>query len=82
MPARLGSLTEKSVRLLVLIHVLIFTTDGDGGAGMETDYYDILTAPQLTNQFVPGYEGYQRRVGQMIKEQHRKVFWVTPNPDL
>ena len=30
--------------------------------------------PELTNQFVPGYEGYQRRVGEMIKEQHRKVF--------
>ena len=24
--------------------------------------------PELTNQFVPGYEGYQRRVGEMIKE--------------
>ena len=30
--------------------------------------------PELTNQFVPGYEDYQRRVGQMIKEQHRQVF--------
>ena len=30
--------------------------------------------PELTNHFVPGYEGYQRRVGQMIKEQHRQVF--------
>ena len=30
--------------------------------------------PELTNHFVPGYEGYQRRVGEMIKEQHRKVF--------
>ena len=24
--------------------------------------------PELTNHFVPGYEGYQRRVGEMIKE--------------
>ena len=30
--------------------------------------------PELTNQLAPGYEGYQRRVGQMIKEQHRRVF--------
>ena len=30
--------------------------------------------PELTNQFVPGYEGYQRRVGQMKMEQHRRVF--------
>ena len=30
--------------------------------------------PELTNQFVPGYEGYQRRVGEMIKEQHRRIF--------
>ena len=30
--------------------------------------------PELTNQFVPGYEGYQRRVGEMIKKQHRQVF--------
>ena len=30
--------------------------------------------PELTNQFVPGFEGYQSRVGEMIKEQHRKVF--------
>ncbi len=30
--------------------------------------------PELTNQFAPGYESYQRRVGQMIKEQHRRVF--------
>ena len=35
---------------------------------------DNPTEPELTNQFVPGYEGYQRRVGEMIKEQHRKVF--------
>ena len=35
--------------------------------------------PELTNQFVPGYEGYQRRVGEMIKKQHRKVFgWRIP----
>ena len=31
--------------------------------------------PELTNHFVPGYEGYQRRVGEMIKKQHRKVLW-------
>ena len=30
--------------------------------------------PELTNQFVPGYEGYQSRVGEMIKEQHKRVF--------
>ena len=30
--------------------------------------------PELANQFVPGYEGYQRRVGEMIKKQHRQVF--------
>ena len=30
--------------------------------------------PELTIQFVPGYESYQRRVGEMIKEQHRRVF--------
>ena len=29
---------------------------------------------ELANQFVPGYEGYQRRVGEMIKKQHRRVF--------
>ena len=29
---------------------------------------------ELANQFVPGYEGYQRRVGEMIKKQHRQVF--------
>ena len=28
----------------------------------------------LTNQFEPCYEGYQRRVGEMIMKQHRKVF--------
>ena len=38
--------------------------------------------PELANQFVPGYEGYQRRVGQMIKEKHRKVFGMMPTPDL
>ena len=30
--------------------------------------------PELTNQFLRGYEGYQRRVGQMKMEQHRQVF--------
>ena len=30
--------------------------------------------PELTNQFVPGYEDYQRRVGLMIMKQHRQVF--------
>ena len=30
--------------------------------------------PELTNNLVPGYEGYQRRVGEIIKEQHRKGF--------
>lgn len=30
--------------------------------------------PELINQFVPGYESYQRRVGQMIMRQHRQVF--------
>ena len=30
--------------------------------------------PDLTDQFVPGYEGYQRRVGQMIKKKHWRVF--------
>ena len=30
--------------------------------------------PELTNQLVPGYEGYQRRVGQMIKKKHMRVF--------
>ncbi len=30
--------------------------------------------PELTNDFVPGYEGYQRRVGEMIMRQHRQVF--------
>ena len=34
--------------------------------------------PELTNQLVPGYEGYQRRVGQMIKEQHRRVLELRP----
>ena len=42
---------------------------------------DNPTEPELTNQFVPGYEGYQRRVGEMIKEQHRKVFGMMPTPD-
>ena len=42
---------------------------------------DNPTEPELTNQFVPGYEGYQRRVGEMIKEQHRKVFGMMPIPD-
>ena len=26
--------------------------------------------PELTNQFVPGYEGYQRRVVAMIQRKH------------
>ena len=30
--------------------------------------------PELTNRFVPDYLGYQRRVGQMIKEQQWKEF--------
>ena len=30
--------------------------------------------PELTNQFAPGYESYQRRVGEMINEKHRRVF--------
>ena len=30
--------------------------------------------PELTKHFVPGYEGYQRRVGQMRMGQHRRVF--------
>ena len=39
--------------------------------------------PELTNQFVPGYEDYQSRVGEVIKEQHRKVFLgMMPTPDL
>ena len=36
--------------------------------------YDISTAPQLINHCVPGYEGYQRRVGEMIMKQHRRIF--------
>ena len=44
----------------------------------QFDFYDPtqdnLAEPELTNQFVPGYEGYQRRVGEMIKEQHRRIF--------
>ena len=35
---------------------------------------DNPTEPELTNHLVPGYESYQRRVGEMIKKQHRKVF--------
>ena len=35
---------------------------------------DNTLEPELTNHFVPGYEGYQRRVGEMIKKQHRQVF--------
>ena len=35
---------------------------------------DNPTEPELTNQFIPGYEGYQRRVGEMIMRQHRQVF--------
>ena len=27
--------------------------------------------PELTNQFVPGYEDYQRRVGQMIERTYQ-----------
>ena len=30
--------------------------------------------PELTNQFVPGYEGYQRRVGAMIQRKHKQIF--------
>jgi hypothetical protein len=30
--------------------------------------------PELTNQFVPGYEGYQRRVGEMIQRKHKQIF--------
>ena len=36
---------------------------------------DNTLEPELTNQFVPGYEGYRRRVGQMIMERHRRVFF-------
>ena len=44
----------------------------------QFDYYDLSQdnppEPELTNQFVPGYEGYQRRVGQMRMRQLRTVF--------
>ena len=33
--------------------------------------------PELTNQFVPGYEGYQRRVGEMIKEQRNEALQLS-----
>ena len=29
--------------------------------------------PELTNQFAPGYESYQRRVGEMIQEQRNEA---------
>ena len=33
--------------------------------------------PELTNQFVPGYESYQRRVGEMIKEQRNEALQLS-----
>ena len=35
--------------------------------------------PELTNQFVPGFEGYQRRDGRIVMERRRSVFgsWQT-----
>ena len=30
--------------------------------------------PQLTNQFVSGYESYQKRVGEMIQRKHKQIF--------
>ena len=33
--------------------------------------------PELTNRFVPGYESYQRRVGEMIKEQRNEALQLS-----
>lgn len=30
--------------------------------------------PELTGLFVSGYEGYQKRVGDMVREKHRRTF--------
>ena len=32
---------------------------------------------ELANQFVPGCEGYQRRVGEMIKEQRNEALQLS-----
>ena len=42
--------------------------------GLYDPSQDNPPEPELTNQFVPGFEGYQSRVGEMIKKQHRQVF--------
>ena len=46
---------------------------------METDDNNPFQAErELTDQFVPGYEGYQRRVGQMRMGQHSQLFGCCP----
>ena len=42
--------------------------------GLYDPSQDNPPEPELTNQFVPGFEGYQRRVGQMRMRQDRQVF--------
>ena len=42
--------------------------------GSHNPSQDNPPEPELTNQFVPGYEGYQRRVGVMIQRKHKQIF--------
>ena len=30
--------------------------------------------PELNNHFISGYEGYQRRVGEMIRRKHKQIY--------
>jgi hypothetical protein len=48
--------------------------------------------PELTGLFVSGYEGYQKRVGDMVREKHRRTLgnpdrepvspWGSPAPNM
>ena len=30
--------------------------------------------PELNNHFISGYEGHQRRVGEMIQRKHKQIY--------